>query len=371
MAEREVGRTQAYRTWNANIGQGVALGVYSVGNILLDMCCTMYVIRFLPAAGKNDDLSHILIYYFCAFALSLSIGAFADRLTHTGKLAAVGCVTVAAAMLSAPAPYVLAVMLGVGKACFQVGGGTFALRSDKKCFKTGIFIASGLIGIFAGVYAADIMHLSSVAVMGTATLAMAVMTAIILLTEPLSYTFETVAPFPKGMTVSYPAKNFAACVCYFAVTALRTFSMTTFNFPWRESFGTAASLLLLAGTSSVGVFLGGACADIFGKRATSAASLLLCAGLMLFSDKAAPSVAAVLLFNMSTPLTVRAVADVCRTHDGAVFGLSMFGTFVGLLPACFGVTMPFGIYGNAASALISMAVLAVGLELTNKRMKTL
>ncbi len=311
----------------------------------------------------------LLIYNFCAFALQMPIGALADRFGRTGGFAVFGCVMIALSMLTTPAPLVLSAVLGIGNACYHVGGGVFALRMSGRCTGIGVFVSPGALGLFFGRMILLGGFDSIVVMIGIAAIMIAVALSVII-TEPVAETYESVAPFPKGLTISYPMRNITACVCFFLVVCLRSFGGISFNFAWMEGANEIAALFALALASALGKAAGGVMSDALGIRTTSSVTLILCGVMMLFSGSAIPAVIAVALFNMTMPLTLRATADVCRGHDGISFGLLTAALFAGYLPTTIrGVTLPFGVYGNAAVAFLSMALMAAGLELTNKRTK--
>ena len=104
MADAGAEKVPAYRTWNANIGKAVVLAVYSVGHLIIDTCGLAAVLIFTRTESADRATLALLLYSFCAFALTAPIGAIADRLTHTGKLAVAGFIVTAAAMLAVPVP---------------------------------------------------------------------------------------------------------------------------------------------------------------------------------------------------------------------------------------------------------------------------
>lgn len=360
---------RAVRRKPRSVRAGVAamLTVYSVCHLCVDMCCCAAMLAF------TRDTEHfalsLLIYNFCAFALQLPIGAIADRFSRSGAFAVFGCAVVALSMLATPAPVVLAALLGIGNACFHVGGGVFALRSDRRSTSLGIFVSPGAIGLFAGRYAVDTGLVSEFALMVSVAVIMILCVLAILLTEPVSDTYESVAPFPKGLSVSYPMRNFMACVCFFIVVCMRSFGGMTFNFGWRADTDAAVAACALAVAAALGKASGGIMADKLGMRAASSVTLIVSAALMIFSQSFIPAVFAVLAFNMTMPLTLRATADVCRGHEGASFGLLTLALFIGYLPTVYGATLPFGTYGNVMIAVLSMAIMASGLELMSRRTK--
>lgn len=358
-------RAGARKRRNPRAGIAAMLTVYSVGHFFVDMCCCASLIAFTKST--NYFALSLVIYNFCAFALQLPIGAIADRLQHHGGIAVFGCVAIAASMIATPAPFVLSAVLGIGNACFHVGGGVFALRSDNTCAKLGIFVSPGAVGLFFGRLAADTYGFGGAPLMAIIITVMLLCAASVMLTEPIADTYEKVAPFPHGLSVSYPLKNFMACACFFLVVFLRSFGGLSFNFGWRDVTDATIAGAALALAAAFGKASGGIISDKLGMRAASSATLLCSAVLMIFSDSFIPAVMAVFFFNMTMPLTLRATADVCHGHEGFSFGLMTFSLFLGYMPAVYGIPLPFGIYGNVTVAVLSMAIMAAGLEMTSRR----
>ncbi len=310
----------------------------------------------------------LLVYNFCAFVLQMPIGALADRFGRTGGFAVTGCVFIALSMLAEPAPLVFSALLGFGNACYHVGGGTFALRAGRRCTGLGAFVSTGALGLAAGRLAVMKGYGGVYIAAGTAVIMLAVAAAVII-SEPVADTYETVAPFPKGLTVSYPHRNILACAAFFIVVCLRSFGGLAFNFEWKGTADAVTVIIVAAAASALGKAAGGVMSDAVGMRTTSSVTLILCGVVMLFSGHMIPAAVGIFLFNMTMPLTLRATADICGGHEGFSFGLLTAALFAGYLPVSYGISLPFGVYGNAAVAFVSMALMAAGLELTNKRTK--
>ena len=132
-------------------------------------------------------------------------------------------------------------------------------------------------------------------------------------------------------------------ILLFAVVMLRSFAGMAGSFPWKQGAYSLAAVLCVA----AGKTLGGIAADHFGMRIAGAASLSAAAVCFLFSQQALPGLAALLLFNMSMPVTLHALALRMPRCKGFSFGMLTFALFLGFVP----------IYLGAGS--VSAAVLAV------------
>ena len=100
-----------------------------------------------------------------------------------------------------------------------------------------------------------------------------------------------------------------------------------------------------------GKALGGFVSDRFGKEKTAAVSMVLAAVLYLFSNNIVCGLAAILIFNMSMPITLRAAADIFKGGRGFSFGLLTFALFLGYVPSY--------IYGGVQISRAAMCILCI------------
>ena len=82
----------------------------------------------------------------------------------------------------------------------------------------------------------------------------------------------------------------------------------------------------------LGKTLGGFLYDRFGGVRTAVATLGAGAALFALSGYPPAGCAAVLLFNMTMPVTLRAAADLLAPRNGFSFGLLTFALFIGFIP---------------------------------------
>jgi FSR family fosmidomycin resistance protein-like MFS transporter len=72
---------------------------------------------------------------------------------------------------------------------------------------------------------------------------------------------------------------------------------------------------------------------------------------------------AVLLFNMTMPITLWAMAKIFSAAKGFAFGLLSFGLFIGFVPLYLGIDVPPGAsWAFALMAAVSLALLLAGLK---------
>ena len=111
--------------------------------------------------------------------------------------------------------------------------------------------------------------------------------------------------------------------------------------------------------------MGGFLSDRLGLFQSAAGSLGLCAVLFCFSGHPIPGVLALLLFNMTMPMTLFALAQVMPGVKGFSFGLLTFALFLGFLPTYLGA----GSLGGVGMALVT--VLTALLLLPGLRTRTI
>ncbi len=330
------------------------VAVYSAAHFFVDFSCAFLMFRNITA--MPDGFLCVLLYNFCAFALQMPFGIVADKVNRNHWFAIGGCILVAFAFLPVQFPMLATVVLGIGNALFHIGGGVDVLNiSEKKMGALGVFVSPGAFGIYFG------------KILGTGSgfpavfypIAMAV-TAILIFA---AYKAQR-GTYPKNAAFSLEGASsapiFTAGICLFSVVCLRSFAGLTMDFSWKTigSWG-----LVLISAVVLGKTLGGFAADRFGLKRTVAVSLGLAALLFLFPKIPLAGVAAVLLFNMTMPITLWAMAKMMPGAKGFAFGLLTFALFIGFLPVYRGVAIP----PNAAwlfapLAAGSLVILMAGLK---------
>ena len=316
--------------------------LYCTLHFLVDMVCAWAMFAFFRA-GSYENL---LIYNFCAFALQMPLGTlldlFRDKIRRLPALcAAIGAILTAAGAMLHPA------LLGLGNALFHVGGGMDVIEEDfAKRWKgraLGAFVAPGAIGLYLGTVLGK--RTASAAVLLIAIAAMAVLLFLLLRAKGYERQVQTEEPRKTGMAV--------LALCCFLVVILRSWVGLAVSFPWKAQY---AALAVLA--AALGKLCGGLLAARFGIMKTAAASLILAAICYIVGDIPAFGLSAVLLFNMSMPLTLYLLASNLPRLPGFAFGLLTFGLFLGFLPVYAGMELPIsGAVFGAVGSLISLALL--------------
>jgi len=328
---------------------------YALAHCFVDLSCAFLLFRILPDSPQR--LLCFLLYNFCAFALQMPLGLLIDRLDRNAVVAALGCVLVAAAYGLALSPLAAAVVCGMGNSLFHLGGGVDVLHlSRKNSAPLGIFVSTGALGLWIGTQLGKGGTFSPFAPL------CALVFCALLLTSSQWYYHKNWRSENTPLAFPTPSRSLIFCaLSLLAVVILRSYVGFTLSFPWKGTLPLWAIQLVLAPV--LGKALGGLLADRLGLLRVSVYSLLLCAGLFLFPHVPAAGVPGLLLFNMTMPLTLWAMARLFPDAPGFSFGLLTFGLFLGFLPTCLGWPPLFRSGpGFALAALLSLALLLPGLR---------
>ena len=302
------------------------VAAYSFAHFAVDLGCAYSYFSHCDTGSLG-----FLIYNYCAFALQMPLGLLADRIGRGKWFAAGGCLITALMCLMPGFGMPGAAVLGIGNALFHIGGGVEILYRSNRAAPLGIFVSPGALGLFWGTLLGKANY--------TPLLAFAV----------LAVSFSAILLLREGFPGDTPNVRDAVraellpVILLFAVVVLRSFAGMAGSFPWKQGAYSLAAVLCVA----AGKTLGGIAADHFGMRIAGAASLSAAAVCFLFSQQALPGLAALLLFNMSMPVTLHALALRMPRCKGFSFGMLTFALFLGFVP----------IYLGAGS--VSAAILAV------------
>ena len=321
------------------------LALYSLAHFWVDLSCALLAFRSLSASP--DFALCLLLYNFCAFALQMPLGLWADSLDRNGMLAAAGCGLTAAAFLL-PVSLVAAVVAGVGNALFHLGGGIDVLNaSGEKAAALGIFVSPGAVGLYVGTLWGGEAAVS--ALLPPAGL-LALGGGILLLCRR---TFGSLRSGNAPVEAEPAGGSWLPLVPLFLVVILRSWMGLGQSFPWKAAWGLPLVLALALGKAAGGFLM-----DAVGPRRAAGWSLGLAAALYLLSGAPLPGLLAVFLFNMTMPMTLWAAAQLLPGAKGFGFGLLTFALFVGYLPVYLGWPAVFGnVWACAAAAALSLALL--------------
>ena len=336
------------------------LTLYTVCHLLVDWACILLITGPLRQAASTREgwLWLILTYNACAFAMQLPLGVLADRLGRSWRLAALGTTLVAAGWLCRPLPLIACVVAGIGNALFHLGGGREVLLLSKtRAGPSGVFVSSGALGVWLGVWCARTGRTGFL-------LPLLLMVLAALCLDRLGKRPQNGAHLRQSDSLTGSAVLGAALLTLTVV--LRSWVGTQMAFPWKTGLWGLIVVLCVAAGKALGGLLG----DRFGWIRTGLVTLLPAAVCFLPSFQlTGAGLAAVVLFNTTMAITLAALAKLAGPdHCGAAFGLTTFALFLGLIPNLLSWpdrgASPGGL---CLSALVSAALLTGGLALRGRR----
>lgn len=342
----------------ADRGSELLLGAV---HFLVDFSCTaLLTASCVGVRGLSAALCAVL-YNGCAFAMQLPIGYLADRLSLRRTLAAGGCVLVAAGSLFAH-PLVLCLLIGLGNACFHVGGGRETLQcGGARAARIGRFVAPGAFGIFLGPLSAG----KPLLVYQFAPLLLG-LSALLLLAQKQKNVQKEKLP----AAASAPLRLFVLCGCMFLTVLLRSYMGTVTRYAAFSEVWLAALLTL---SVFFGKFFGGSLADRFGAFRFSLLAQPIGTALYALSVvQPLFALPATLLFNTTMAITAHTLYRCAPHRSGTMFGLTTLALYLGVLPRLLGAPNPlFTWWGLALIGLGSTALLLLGLRLAQREGKRL
>lgn len=327
--------------------------VYSVTHFLVDFACAFLMFRSI--AGTTDGYPCILLYNFCAFAMQMPLGIIADKWNRNFLFAIIGCVLVGLAYGLVSITVVAVLAVGIGNAMFHIGGGIDVLNiSGKKLGALGVFVSPGAFGIYYG----------TILGRGSGFPVIMIPLTLIMAAGLILGVYKTQAgTYPKNAAFSMEGIGsrsvFIAVICLFLVVCLRSYVGLSLDFSWKSLgyWGTALICAVVFGKT-----IGGFAADRFGVVKISFLSLGIAALLFLLPQIPLAGVTAVLLFNMTMPITLWAVAKILPGAKGFAFGLLTFGLFLGFLPVYLGINISSNIFQFTLITAVSFFLLRGGLR---------
>ena len=349
---------------------------FALCHFVVDFACVSTMLcavsRVLGESGQGSmevvALS-ILLYDIVAFTLQLPIGIALDQLDKNSYAALLSYALVCAGVILSLVPITLLewlaiLLLAIGNALFHSAGGLSVLNiSQKHAGPSGIFIATGAIGVFLGTQSAQ---------MGRLQIAFSLLVLLFLCALITLVVQKVNKKYWNVHNVSYDiprlsSNTLLAIALLSLVVALRSYVGMVMAFPWKSE-------MLLLVLSILGVFagkaLGGVVADRIGFRTTAIFSLIAAATLFVPSWEMPPmGFLAVFFFNFTMSITLASLANILPNAKGTAFGLASFSLAVGALPALAGYRIEHPAMLSGIS-LVSALSLGVGLTLVKDSVAT-
>lgn len=349
---------------------------YALCHFVVDFACVSTMLcavsRVLGESGQGSmevvALS-ILLYDIVAFTLQLPVGIALDQLDKNSYAALLSYALVGAGVILSLVPVALLewpaiLLLAIGNALFHSAGGLSVLNiSQKHAGPSGIFIATGAIGVFLGTQSAQMGRLQIAFSLLVLLFLCALITLVVQKVNKKYWNVHNVS-----FDISKLSFNTLLAIALLSlVVALRSYAGMVMAFPWKSE-------MLLLVLSILGVFagkaLGGVVADRIGFRTTAIFSLIAAATLFVPSWEMPPmGLLAVFFFNFTMSITLASLANILPNAKGTAFGLASFSLAVGALPALAGFRIEHPAMLSGIS-LVSALSLGVGLTLVKDSVAT-
>ena len=349
---------------------------YALCHFVVDFACVSSMLcavsRVLGESGQDSmevvALS-ILLYDIVAFTLQLPIGIALDQLDKNSNASLLSYALVGAGVILSLVPIALLewpaiLLLAIGNALFHSAGGLSVLNiSQKHAGPSGIFIATGAIGVFLGTQSAQMGRLQVAFSLLVLLFLCASITRVVQKVNKKYWNIHN-APFAIP---EFSSRTLLAIALLSLVVALRSYVGMVMAFPWKSE-------MLLLALSIFGVFagkaLGGMVADRIGFRTTAIFSLIAAATLFVPSwEMPLMGLLAVFFFNFTMAITLASLSNILHEAKGTAFGLASFSLSIGALPALLGLRLEHPLVLSAMS-LISALALGVGLTLVKDSVAT-
>lgn len=349
---------------------------YALCHFVVDFACVSSMLcavsQVLGESGQGSmevvALS-ILLYDIVAFTLQLPIGIALDQLDKNSYAALLSYALVGAGVILSLVPIALLewpaiLLLAIGNALFHSAGGLSVLNiSQKHAGPSGIFIATGAIGVFLGTQSAQMGRLQIAFSLLVLLFLCALITLVVQKVNKKYWNVHNVS-----FDISKLSFNTLITIALLSfVVALRSYTGMVMAFPWKSE-------MLLLVLSILGVFagkaLGGVVADRIGFRTTAIFSLIAAATLFVPSwEIPFMGLIGVFFFNFTMSITLASLANILPNAKGTAFGLASFSLAVGALPALVGFRIEHPVMLSGIS-LVSALALGVGLTLVKDSVAT-
>ena len=349
---------------------------FALCHFVVDFACVSTMLcavsRVLGESGQGSleliALS-ILLYDVVAFAFQLPVGIALDKLDKNSLAAMLSYALVSGGVLLSLVPFALfewlaVLLLAAGNALFHCAGGLCVLNiSQKHAGPSGIFIATGAVGVFLGTFSAQYGRLQVAFSLLVLLFLCASITRVV---QKVNKKYWNIHNVPFAIP-EFSSRTLLAIFLLCFVVALRSYTGIVMAFPWKSE-------MLLLALSILGVFagkaLGGMVADRIGFRTTAIFSLIAAATLFVPSwEMPLMGLLAVFFFNFTMAITLASLANILHEAKGTAFGLASFSLAIGALPALVGFRIEHPVMLSGIS-LVSALALGVGLTLVKDSVAT-
>lgn len=335
------------------------VGIYSIIHCIIDMSCAMLIAGILTPSmtSTNSLIIAIILYNLFAFAFQLPFGILADKINKNAIFSVIGCLFIIIAYFISSFAMFSCIIAGIGNALFHIGGGIDVLNiSEKKATLPGIYVATGAIGLYIG---SKVTYLGFNRFYIIVVLLTISIIALLWLYKQVKQKYKINNEEPKFENISNNKE--IVMYCLLITICIRGYLGLILNFEWKSNF--VIGLVCITAVV-LGKILGGILGDKFGWRKVSTLSLIISAILFIFAfDNSICGVLAILLFNMTMPITLTALSNLFNNNKGMAFGLTTLALFIGAIPVLLGYTnFLFNNISLFITIILSAIILYYGLK---------
>ena len=305
------------------------LYLYTFAHFWVDFTC-FFILFSWVATNQYSDLSltiGILSYNILAFGLQPLIGYLCDCQRKI-PVTFIGFSLLALGLLLRAFFIPTLILIGLGNACFHVGGGSDSLRySQGKMSRSGIFVSSGAIGVICGTLAGKSQLLAFYWLLLILGFCFVILWYLDKKTAVNQVT-EVIFPF-----IDHRIKASSLLLLAAISIAIRYYGTAIIPLAWAKvgpySFFPALGACL-------GKASGGIIADRYGAKSTALISLALSL-IFIAGGYNSPYLylIGIGLYNMNMAITLCAIAAKLPAYPGLAFGLTTLALLCGNVPTFF------------------------------------
>lgn len=280
---------------------------------------------------RENYLFIIFLYNFLAFATQWVFGLYVDKSGKNKLIIVLSSVLSIVALLTINIGIFSIILVGFANSLFHVSAGSTVLKMFKgKAFYQGLFIAPGAVGLLLGILLSENY---------TVKIYLIFLNLLFLFLDLYKFNDISRKIVVKPLVQSSQSKNLITKIKLYLIINLllvisfRSIVGSTINFPWKSNptFFVYSNLLVIA--IFFGKSLGGYMADKFGFLKIGFLSLLMATPLIYFgSTYAVVGITGILLFQMTTSITLTLIDKIIIKREGLSFGLTTLFLFLGSLP---------------------------------------
>lgn len=333
----------ANSNWLSGRHKAGLISGYAISHGWVDAVSIYLVLGLLDV--KTQLAWYIILYNVLAFGLQLPFGFISDRCKAPKCIALIGIFLIIGSVFLAVKPLFAIMLVSFGNALFHVGGGSVALNIQPgKAFFPGLFVAPGGLGLFIGSFLA----------FNTQVPLYLILVSGLVLIGWLLFLRAPVIDY-KVVKISPASLIEPGLWLMLLVIVIRSVIGLSYSFTWKDTFFMGTLLVL---SIAMGKGLGGLIADKFGWKRIVVWALIL-SSVLIFWGKVnlLSGLLAVLLLNISMPVTLTAVANYFKGRPGLAFGLTTMALLIGALPTFFDGSVWF----NNEYIAFALVLLASGL----------